>query len=306
MVPAARSPERDIQGLVLLDKPRGLSSNQALQHVKRLFQAAKAGHTGSLDPLATGMLPICLGAATKVCGYLLDARKTYTVTAELGVATTTGDAEGEVIDQPAGAQPTQPAVAAALAQFCGEREQIPPMHSAIKRDGVPLYRLARRGIEVERKPRRITVYALDLVSYVWPQLTLRLVCSKGTYVRTLVTDLAAALQTVGHVQELRRLSVDPYTEDEQRTFELLERRLREGGLEALDRELKPIDSALPAWPQITLDDERAERLLHGQSVAADPDWADGENRVYGRSLQFLALADVTSDRQLVPRRVFAR
>jgi tRNA pseudouridine55 synthase len=305
-VPAAKSRGRDVQGLLLLDKPRGFTSNQALQHVKRLFQAAKAGHTGSLDPLATGMLPICLGAATKVCGYLLDARKTYTVTAELGVATTTGDAEGEVVDQPAGARPAHTDVVAALARFCGEREQVPPMHSALKRSGVPLYRLARRGIEVHREPRRITVYALDLVSYRWPHLTLRLSCSKGTYVRTLVTDLAEALETVGHVRELRRVSVDPYAEEEQRTFELLESRLADGGLEALDRELKPVDSALPGWPQITLDDERAERLLHGQSVAADPDWAGGRNRVYRRSLQFFALADVTADRQLVPRRVFAR
>jgi tRNA pseudouridine55 synthase len=305
-VPASRSRGRDVQGLLLLDKPRGFTSNQALQHLKRLFQASKAGHTGSLDPLATGMLPVCLGAATKVCGYLLDARKTYTVTAELGVATTTGDAEGDVVDQPSGTRPTEADVVAALAQFRGEREQIPPMHSALKRSGVPLYRLARRGIEVHREPRRINVYALDLVSYRWPELALRLICSKGTYVRTLVTDLAATLATVGHVRELRRLSVEPYAEEELRTFELLESRLAEGGLEALDRELKPVDSALPDWPRIMLDDERAERLLHGQSVAADPDWAGGRTRVYRRSLQFLALADVTADRQLIPRRVFLR
>ena len=241
-----------------------------------------------------------------MCGYLLDARKTYTVTAELGVATTTGDAEGDVVDQPSGTRPTEADVVAALAQFRGEREQIPPMHSALKRSGVPLYRLARRGIEVHREPRRINVYALDLVSYRWPELALRLICSKGTYVRTLVTDLAAALATVGHVRELRRLSVEPYAEEELRTFELLESRLAEGGLDALDRELKPVDSALPDWPRIMLDDERAERLLHGQSVAADPDWAGGRTRVYRRSLQFLALADVTADRQLVPRRVFLR
>jgi tRNA pseudouridine55 synthase len=289
---------------VLLDKPLGLSSNQALQRTKRLFQAAKAGHTGSLDPLATGMLPICFGAATKLCGYLLDSRKTYSVAAQLGVATSTGDAEGEVIGENSGAAPEEAQVLAALAAFLGEHEQVPPMYSALKKDGIPLYRLARRGIEVARAPRRIVIYAIALHAYAYPEVRFTVCCSKGTYVRTLVTDLAAALNTLGHVTGLRRLSVDPYAEHQLKTWEQLEDCLRNGGLEALDRELLPADGAIESWPRIDLAPEAAARLLHGQKLAADAGWPRGQVRVYGGPSEFLAIGDVTEEGELVPRKVF--
>ena len=289
---------------MLLDKPLGLTSNQALQRTKRLFQAAKAGHTGSLDPLATGMLPICFGAATKLCGYLLDARKTYAVIAHLGTATTTGDAEGEVLGRDSGPPPREAQVIAALAAFAGELEQVPPMYSALKRDGVPLYRWARRGVEVPRAARRITIYSNKLSFYEWPELRFTVSCSKGTYVRTLVTDLATALGTLGHVSGLRRLSVEPYAEEQLRTWEQLEDCLRGGGLDALDRELLPADSALSSWPRVVLAREPADRLMHGQSVLADPAWPCGRVRVYVEPSEFLAIGEVTAARELVPRRVF--
>ena len=299
-----RSRGRDVRGLVLLDKPLGLTSNQALQRVKRLFQARKAGHTGSLDPLATGMLPICFGAATKLCGYLLVARKTYSVVAHLGVATQTGDAEGQVVEEDTGPAPTEARVAAALGALQGDLEQIPPMYSALKRDGVPLYRLARRGIEVPRAARRITVYSIQCGPYHWPKLQFTVSCSKGTYVRTLVTDLAAALGTVGHVSELRRLSVEPFAEQQLRTLNELEQCLRDGGIEALDRELFPVDSALAGWARVVPDDEAVQRLLHGQKVLADPSWPRGPVTVYAEPAKFLAIGDVTDEGYLEPRRVF--
>jgi len=196
-VQRVRSASGEWFGLLLLDKPAGLSSNRALQSAKRLFGATKAGHGGSLDPLATGMLPVFFGAATRLAGHLLDARKTYRVTAKLGQATTTGDAEGEVTaDLSHEPKPELERIAAALTACTGEIDQIPPMFSALKREGVPLYRLARSGIVVERAPRRVTIEALTLERYEWPALTLTVRCSKGTYVRTLVEDLAYAAGTV--------------------------------------------------------------------------------------------------------------
>jgi tRNA pseudouridine55 synthase len=299
-----KRPTRDVRGLLLLDKPRGMSSNGALQHAKRLFQAAKAGHTGSLDPLATGMLPICFGAATKLSGYLLDAPKTYAVTAELGAATNTGDAEGDIVQRDAVPARDDAQVRTALAALEGEIEQVPPMHSALKRNGVPLYRLARRGVEVPRAARAVTVHSIRLDSYHWPELRFTVSCSKGTYVRTLVTDLAAALGTLGHVRELRRLSVATFREEQMRTFEALEALLREDGLAALDTALMPLDSALGDWPKIVLDADRAARLLHGESVTADSDSACGWTRVYVASGELIALGEVLPDGRLAPRRVF--
>ena len=190
-------------GLLLLDKPAGISSNRALQDAKRLFNAAKAGHTGSLDPLATGMLPIFFGAATRLASHVLEARKTYRVTATLGIATTTGDAEGAPTEDRSGETPPDAArLAAAARDFIGELEQVPPMYSALKRGGVPLYRLARSGVEVERAARRIVIEELVIDRYDFPALDFHVTCSKGTYVRTLVEDLAKAVGTVGHVAAL--------------------------------------------------------------------------------------------------------
>jgi tRNA pseudouridine55 synthase len=291
-------------GLLLLDKPAGLSSNRALQRVKRLFRAAKAGHGGSLDPLATGMLPVFFGAATRLAGYLLDARKTYRVTATLGIATSTGDAEGAVTVDRSGEPATdRRRIEAALAAFTGEIEQVPPMFSALKRDGVPLYRLARLGVEVERRPRRVVIDELTLDGMAWPSLTLTVRCSKGTYVRTLIEDLAKAVGTVGHVAALRRLAVEPFAEQAMHSLVALEAAAAEGGLDGL---LLAPDAALVGWPALQLAEPEALRLAQGQAVAAAPELQPGRIKVYDAGGRFLAIGEVTSDRRLRPQRVFPR
>jgi tRNA pseudouridine55 synthase len=299
-----RSASGEWFGLLLLDKPEGLSSNQALQRAKRLLGAAKAGHGGSLDPLATGMLPIFLGAATRLAGYLLDARKTYRVTAKLGQATTTGDAEGAVTadlsHEPA---PDAASVRTVLAAFTGEIEQIPPMFSALKRDGVPLYRLARSGVVVERAPRRVTIEALTLERYEWPTLILTVRCSKGTYVRTLVEDLAKAAGTVAHVAALRRLDIEPFNEDAMLPFATIERAAAEGPA-ALERCLVAPDSALARWPAVYLAAPEATRLAHGQAVPA-PTSGAGPIKVYDADGGFIAIGTVREG-TLHPDRVFQR
>jgi tRNA pseudouridine55 synthase len=303
-VQTLRSASGEWFGLLLLDKPAGISSNRALQRAKRLFGAAKAGHGGSLDPLATGMLPVFFGSATRIAAYLLDARKTYRVTAKLGEATTTGDAEGEVTTdlshEPA---PEAARIAAAVGRFTGEIEQIPPMFSALKRDGVPLYRLARSGVVVERAPRRVTIEALTLERYDWPALTLTVRCSKGTYVRTLVEDLAKAAGTVAHVVALRRLAIEPFTEDAMRTFATLEAVAGEGQA-ALERCLVAPDAALPRWPAVNLAAPEALRLVQGQAVPA-PSASAGPTKVYDADGRFIALGTV-SDGSLHADRVFHR
>jgi tRNA pseudouridine55 synthase len=306
-VPSARARGRDVFGLLLLDKPAGVSSNHALQRIKRLYQASRAGHTGSLDPLATGMLPILFGSGTRLSGYLLDSHKEYRATATFGVATATGDADGKVtVDRSADPPPPVDAVTAALAQFHGEISQVPPMYSALKRGGVPLYRLARRGVDVERAPRRVVIDALALEQYRWPQLVLTVRCSKGTYIRTLVEDIAAALGTVAHVASLRRLSVGPFEGATMHTLDGLETTARCGGLEMLDALLLPPDRALPGWPAVEVDAVTAARLVQGQPVAAAPAWPPGSVRVYAEPHRFIAIARVTAEGQLAPERVFRR
>lgn len=293
---------RDVRGILLLDKPAGLTSNQALQRAKRLYRAAKAGHTGSLDPLATGMLPICFGSATKLAAYLLDAAKTYSVTARLGIATDTADADGQVIGRDEGVQPDEASVRRALESFVGEIEQIPPMYSALKRDGQRLYDLARRGIVVDREPRRVRIHEIALDEYAWPLLRFTVKCSKGTYVRTLVTDIAKALGTLGHVAALRRLAVEPFDGREMVTLERLEQ-LAADGPAALDALLLPAESALSGWPKVEVSSVSAERLLHGQSVPAAADWPIGLVRLEERALGFLGVGEVLPDRRLAPRRM---
>jgi tRNA pseudouridine55 synthase len=258
-----------------------------------------------LDPLATGMLPICFGAATRLCGYLLEARKTYRVTACLGVATDTADADGEIVGRVETAPPERANVDAALRRFVGEIEQIPPMYSALKQGGVRLYSLARRGVSVERAARRVSIDSLDLVELRWPELTLTVCCSKGTYVRTLIEDIAAALGTVGHVRALRRLHVEPFACEPMTTLDALEASATAGGLGELDGRLLPLDKALPHWPAVHLGVAAAARLAHGQPVAAEPSWAATRVRVYAEGDDLLALGEVTADRRLVPLRVFA-
>jgi len=293
---------RNVRGILLLDKPSGLTSNQALQRVKRLYRAAKAGHTGSLDPLATGMLPICFGAATKLAAYLLDAAKTYSVTARLGIATDTADADGQVIERAEGEPPDTRNVCRVLESFVGEIEQIPPMYSALKRDGQRLYDLARRGIVVDREPRRVHIYEIALDEYAWPVLRFTVKCSKGTYVRTLVTDIAAELGTLGHVAALRRLAVEPFDGDELVAFERIEQAAAEGPA-ALDALLLPAESALRNWPSVRVASVHAEQLLRGQSVPAADDWPVGLVRLEERVLGFLGVGEVLPERRLAPRRM---
>lgn len=294
---------RDVDGIVLLDKPTGITSNRALQRVKRLFDAAKAGHTGSLDPLATGMLPICLGQATKVSGFLLEASKSYRVVARLGIATDTGDADGEVVERSDAQAPAAADLSCTLDRFVGELEQVPPMYSALKHRGQPLYKLARRGVDVERRARRVRVHTLTVEDYAWPKLELGVRCSKGTYIRTLVSDLAVALGTVGHVAALRRTSVDPFEEAGMTTLAELEADA-ERGIETLDRRLLPSDTALSEWPAIALDAGGARKLAQGRQLPREPGWPEGAVRVYGPERRFLGVADVTSEGSLIPRRLF--
>ncbi len=294
---------RDVSGIVLLDKQPGPSSNGELQAVRRLFRARKAGHTGSLDPLASGLLPLCFGQATKISGMLLDADKTYRVTAQLGVATTTGDAEGEPLP-PQPVPPLNPGtVAAVLRRFTGSIEQVPPMHSALKQGGRRLYELARQGIEVERAPRRVSVHALHCLALQGPLLTLEVRCSKGTYVRTLIEDIAGALGTAGHVIELRRTQLGPFCDQPMRTRAVLEGLLAEGGEPALDAVMLPPDAALPHWPAVRLGEAEQACVLRGQAVFVEGPAGQGV-RMYGPSGRFLGVGRMTPEgRRMTPERI---
>jgi tRNA pseudouridine55 synthase len=279
---------RDVDGILLLDKPHGLSSNAALQRVRRLYRARKGGHTGSLDPLATGLLPVCFGQATKISGLLLDADKGYVATLALGAATATGDAEGEVIERATVPVLDASTVASAMAGFIGTLAQCPPMYSALKHQGQRLYALARRGVEVERQARLVVIHRLELLSLGDGTLEFEVHCGKGTYVRTLGEDLARALGTVGHLAALRRTRLGPFDGQPLLTVAALESRVAEGGETALDAVLLPSDAALSGYPAVTLGDDDARRIRHGQAVgAAVPPGA--RVRIYGPDQSFLGL-----------------
>lgn len=296
---------RVIDGVLLLDKPIGLTSNQALQRVKRLFDARKAGHTGSLDPLASGLLPICLGQATKVSGFLLDAGKRYQVVARLGQRTDTGDADGQVIEERPVPALDRGLVKRVLARFEGSQTQVPPMYSALKHQGQRLYKLARQGIEIERQPREIEIHGLELLSLEADALELEVACSKGTYVRTLVEDIAQALGTVAHVIVLRRLGVGPYAEGRMYKLEELEA-LAEQGMERLDELLLPVDSALEHWPSVELGADSAYYLMQGQAVMAPGAPSSGKVRLYDEGHGFLGIGEVKLDGRVAPTRLFPR
>lgn len=297
------SARRELHGVLLLDKPSGLTSNQALQRVKRLFNASKAGHTGSLDPLATGMLPICFGEATKLTGFMLVADKSYEVVGRLGIATNTGDAEGDIIEEKPAPALSAETLGAVLGRFVGEIEQTPPMYSALKHEGRRLYSLARRGIEVRREPRRVRIHELELLRYEPPDVELRLRCSKGTYVRTLVEDLAKGVGSVAHVTALRRLAVAPFEQHPMVTLEALERR-HETAPGALEELLLPVDSAIADWPRLVVESDMAERLSQGQAVRAEPGWPESRVRLYSPSKRFFGIGEILPHRRLVPRRIF--
>jgi tRNA pseudouridine55 synthase len=291
-----------VNGILLLDKPLGLSSSTAVQRVRRAFGRVKAGHTGSLDPLATGMLPICLGEATKVAGYLLEGDKEYTFTARFGARRSTGDLEGEVVEECGVPQDLAAALRAVIPAFTGPVSQVPPMYSALKRDGQPLYKLARQGIEVERQVRQLVIHSLELLAAAGDEATLHVRCSKGTYVRTLAEDLARASGSCAHLTALRRTSVAPFPGIAMATLDSVE--ADPGGACLLAS-----DSALAHLPEVLLDAEGARRLRLGQSVGCpDGDLQAGLARVYAAGSRFLGIGQVgpfeAGARILKPIRLF--
>ncbi|MCY4265113.1 MAG: tRNA pseudouridine(55) synthase TruB [Gammaproteobacteria bacterium] len=293
---------RAIDGIVLLDKPAGLTSNAALQQVKTLYEAAKAGHTGSLDPLATGVLPLCLGEATKVSGFLLESDKQYLVRVKLGQRTDTGDSEGSVIESADASGITLKAVQEALEGFRGEIDQVPSMYSAIKKDGVPLYRLARKGVEVERKARTVTVFSLNLLSFKNQELELDIACSKGTYIRTIADDLGQELGCGAHVVALRRVRVGEFNEQYCITIDALQQTKDDAGFENLDRFLIPMDEALGNLPEVRLPPVTADCVRHGQAVVVRHLPASGLVRLYEEE-QFIGIGNINDDGKVAPRRL---
>jgi tRNA pseudouridine55 synthase len=289
-----------VDGFLLLNKPAGLTSNQALQRVKRLLNARKAGHAGSLDPAATGMLPLCFGEATKVCAFLLDADKVYRVTARLGTATDTGDGDGAPVAEAPVPDLSRDEWDAILQSFRGESMQVPPMYSALKKDGKRLYELARRGETVEREPRPIRIGEIALLEAAGRRLVFRVRCSKGTYVRTLVEDIARAAGTVAHTAALHRESVAGFRAEDMHDLAGFE----DEGAEALRRRLLPPDQALAGLPEIRLEPAQSRRFAHGQTVAAGPAEAPGTVRVYDAAGGFLGVGERAADGRLAPRRLF--
>lgn len=303
MQPEREKTTRSVVGIVLVDKPAGLTSNQVLHRAKRLFRARKAGHTGTLDPMATGMLPVCFGAATKVSGMMLDSRKRYRVTATFGSATDTGDATGTVTDTSDGPALAIEAVRSVVGARKGRSLQVPPMYSAVKHQGRRLYELARQGREVPREPREIEIYELTIEAFEWPDLTLAVHCSKGTYVRTVITDIAADLGTVAHVSALRRLSVEPFDESQMVSLERLESAAA-AGVESLDRWLLGADAALVDVPAIEVGAEACQALRYGQVPRVGATSGEGKVRVYDPSGQFIGIGHLDGSGGLRPARIF--
>ena len=287
-----------------MDKPAGISSNDVVQQAKRLFGAQKVGHTGSLDPLATGVLPLCFGEATKFSQYLLDASKIYWTRIRLGVSTETGDADGEVIAQVDATAITKTQVSDALETFVGEIEQIPSMYSALKHQGQPLYKLARQGIEVERAPRTVTIYSAELLQFAEAYIELRVHCSKGTYIRSLAEDLGAVLGCGGHVSALRRLAAGPYAEAQAVTFEQVS---EIGDPQEMDALLLPVASAVGSWPSVRLHEDTAHYVKRGQPVQVAHAPTDGWVQMFESAEEdrFLGVGEVLTDGRIAPRRLVA-
>ena len=293
---------RNINGIVVLDKANGLSSNAALQEVKRLYEANKAGHAGSLDPLATGVLPVCLGEATKVSQFLLDSDKRYRARIKLGIRTDTGDSEGSIIERNEGISVSREAIERALTKFKGEVEQVPPMHSAIKMNGVPLYKLARKGIAVEREPRLVTLYQICLVEFVNSELELEISCSKGTYIRTIADDLGQELGCGAHVIELRRTQAGVFTEKDSISSEELALEKENRGLDKIDQFLIPMDRAIQDLPEVNLPSITASHVKNGQAVLVRHLPKNGLVRMY-EDEQFIGIGSIDDDGKVAPKRL---
>jgi tRNA pseudouridine55 synthase len=299
----ARKPRgfRDVDGILLLDKPVGISSNKALQNVRHQFKANKAGHTGSLDPLASGLLPICFGEATKFSNYLLDASKSYRAWCQFGKTTSTGDAEGDIISESpdrvdAGDIPR------VLARLTGKVDQIPPMYSAIKHKGQRLYKLARQGKVIDRSPRQIEIYSLKMISFSDNTLEFDVHCSKGTYIRTLAEDIGKALGCGAFLAKLERTGVHPFWENVCYSPEQL-REIAVQGLDSLDRCLLPVNSALADLPEFILDSLTVSYLKQGQAVQTNSTIRPGLLNLVGENGQFIGIGEVDSDGSISPKRL---
>jgi len=292
----------DISGFLLLDKPQGPTSNAVLQRVRRLFDARKAGHTGTLDPLATGMLPICFGAATKVASHAISANKVYEATGLLGVATDTGDAQGEIVAEAPIPVIDDGMIESLIGQFSGEISQIPPRYSAVRHEGRRLYELARKGVEVAPRARRISIHALEFCAVAPPELRIRVRCSKGTYIRTLVEDIGKALGTLAHVTELRRIGVDPFVDEPMLRLEEIE--AIETPTERAARLLLPVDCVLGHLPRIDLDASQACRIRQGQRLRLQDSRVMGTCRIYEAHSAFVGIGHLAPGGELFPRRIF--
>lgn len=323
---ARQAKGRDISGIVILDKPTGMSSNHALQRVKRMFGARKAGHTGSLDPLATGLLPICLGQATKFSQFLLDADKRYQTIGQLGVRTDSSDADGKVVETKACSHITLADVNAQLPQFRGLISQVPSMFSALKYNGQPLYKLARAGTTVAVKPRQVTIHKLELLSFSKAQVRMDITCTKGTYIRSIVEDLGLALECGAHVAALRRLQAGPFVAEQMVTLEDLQAIIDEAtkgqvveagkwpditpAFNALDKLLMPVDTAVLSLNTVQLAPDEIEALQQGKVIDHATDYAEFDVvRVYSlhatKANAFIGLAQVQQEGRLKAKRLMS-
>jgi tRNA pseudouridine55 synthase len=298
-----RNRGRNISGVLLLDKPPGLTSNKALQEVKFLYKASKAGHTGSLDPLATGLLPICFGEATKLSAFLLDADKHYRVLVKLGETRTTADAEGEVVEQADPSGVTEAMLRDVLNGFLGEQQQLPPMYSAIKHQGERLYKLARKGMEVEREPRTIHIHSLQLTGFSLPEFEINVHCSKGTYVRTLAEDIGKQLGCGAYVSGLRRTGVGPYDDQSMITLGEIQHAFNEKQFKEMDDWLLPLESALAEWPQVALTPDAAFYMRQGQPILVPNAPTSGWVRLYTNESDFLGVGQILDDGRVAPKRL---
>ncbi|HEY8119664.1 MAG TPA: tRNA pseudouridine(55) synthase TruB [Methylophilaceae bacterium] len=290
--------KRAVNGVLLLDKPRGLSSNQALQQAKRLFQAAKAGHTGSLDPLATGLLPICFGEATKFSHFLLDADKSYLANIKLGVTTTTGDAEGEVLSN-SEVNVSADTLNQTLSRFTGVIQQVPPMYSALKHQGKALYEYARAGVNIERAARTVNIHTIKLERFAEDEVVITVLCSKGTYIRTLAEDIGSTLGCGAHLTGLRRLTTAHFSLDNALTLEQLEAM----PMEVRDQNLSPVDAAIQDLPEVYLDETSVHYLMQGQQVWKAGAIPSGYFRLYSQAGDFLGLGELSDDGKIAPKRL---
>ena len=296
---------RDINGVLLLDKSSGCSSNSALQDVKYLFNASKAGHTGSLDPLASGLLPVCFGQSTKIAQFLLDGDKRYFVRGKLGQVSDTGDSEGELSEYGSTKDVDEPTIKSTLLNFVGEIKQVPPMYSALKREGTPLYKLARKGIEVERDAREVSIHEIVFKSFDRDILSLEVSCSKGTYIRTLIEDIGKSLGCGGYVIELRRTGFSHFDISQGKTFKDLEA-LKEDSFSNLDSVLIGTDKMLPTLTSVYLNLEQSNDIKFGRKITFSGLDIDQKVKLYDEQKEFIGIGQSNDLSEVLPKRLFIK